>query len=543
MTAPHRVLIADKMSSRAAEILAASPAIEVDVRAGLTAGDLEAVIADYDALLVRSRTQVTAAVIEAGTRLKLVGRAGIGVDNIDIPAASRRGIIVENAPSGNSVTTAEHALCLLMSLARNIPQATASLKAGKWEKSKLSGHELFEKTLGVVGLGNIGRIVADRARGLGMKIVGYDPYIGREAAARLGIELATLDDLFARADFITVHTPLTDETRGLLGADAFAKVKPGVLVVNAARGGIVDEDALLAALESGKVGGAALDVFSSEPPPEGHPLIAHPAVICTPHLGASTGEAQDKVAAEIAEQVVAFFTRNEIINALNIAPVAADLGPQLAPWLDLSKRLGSLIAQLARGGFDSDRNFIDELSVEIIGEPGQLGATACTNAALVGLLQIFLEGPVNEVNAPLIAEDRSLSVTEVKRKKDRDLASAIAVTARFGDTVHVVKGSLYHVADRVEPRVLQVDDFVVEATPRGHILAVLNEDRPGVIGRVGTLLGEREINVSSLHVGQDRKGRGTALALWCLGDEAIPADLVDAVRAAAMVSRAHVISL
>src|SRR5690606_9405280 len=323
------------MSNQAAEILGASSAVEVDVRFGLAAGDLKAVIGDYDGLLVRSRTKVTAEVIEAARRLKIIGRAGIGVDNIDVAAASRRGIIVENAPSGNAVTTAEHALCLLMSLARHIPQATASMKSGKWEKSKFSGTEIMGKTLGVIGLGNIGRIVADRARGLKMKVVGYDPFIGRDAAARLGVELLELDELLSRSDFITIHTPMTAETRGLIGAEALAKMKKGALLVNAARGGIVDESALLASLESGHLGGAALDVFVEEPAPAGSPLVAHPRLICTPHLGASTEEAQEKVAIEVAEQIVAFAERGEVKNAVNAATLPPEVLEQLNPWLEL----------------------------------------------------------------------------------------------------------------------------------------------------------------------------------------------------------------
>ncbi|HKE19154.1 MAG TPA: phosphoglycerate dehydrogenase, partial [Kofleriaceae bacterium] len=362
MSDKFRVLISDEMSPRAAEILAASPAVEVDVRFGLTAGDLLAAIAGFDGLLVRSRSKATAAVIEAGVRLKIIGRAGIGVDNIDVAAASRRGIIVENAPSGNAVTTAEHALCLLLSLARHIPQATASMKAGKWEKNKFSGTEIMGKTLGVVGLGNIGRIAADRARGLQMKVLAYDPFIGREAAARLGVELVDLDDLLSRADFITIHTPLTAETKGLIGAAALARMKRGALVVNAARGGLVDEEALVAALDSGHIAGAALDVFVEEPPPAGSKLVAHPRVICTPHLGASTEEAQEKVAIEVAEQIVAFAERGEVRNAVNAAALAPEVRDQLAPWLDLCQKLGSLVGQLAmpRGG--SGEAFVDKLA-------------------------------------------------------------------------------------------------------------------------------------------------------------------------------------
>jgi D-3-phosphoglycerate dehydrogenase len=541
MSDKFRVLISDEMSPRAAEILAASPAVQVDVRFGLTAGDLKAVIADFDGLLVRSRSKVTADVIEAGKRLKIIGRAGIGVDNIDVSAASRRGIIVENAPSGNAVTTAEHALCLLLSLARHIPQATASMKAGKWEKNKFSGTEIMGKTLGVVGLGNIGRIAADRARGLKMKVLAYDPFIGREAAARLGVELVDLDELFARADFLTVHTPLTNETRGLIGTAALAKMKRGALIVNAARGGVVDEEALLAALESGHIGGAALDVFAQEPPDAGSVLVGHPRVICTPHLGASTEEAQEKVAVEVAEQLAAFAERGEVRNAVNAAALAPEVRGLLAPWLDLCQKLGALVGQLAMAREGTGQTFIDKLAVEVIGEPSERGATACANATLVGLLRPFMAVPVNEINAPIIAADRAIELAEIRRQRDRDLTSAIAVTATCGDRIRVVKGTLYHVGDRVEPRVVQIDDFLVEAVPSGTILVVQNEDRPGVIGAVGSALGVRGINVNGLYVGQDRD-KGVALELWCV-DSPLDDEVVAEIRHLSPVSSAQVVQL
>ena len=539
MSDKFRVLISDEMSPRAAEILAASPAVEVDVRFGLAAGDLKAVIGDFDGLLVRSRSKATADVIEAGKRLKIIGRAGIGVDNIDVAAASRRGIIVENAPSGNAVTTAEHALCLMMSLARHIPQATASMKAGKWDKNKFSGAEIMGKTLGVVGLGNIGRIVADRAQGLKMRVVAFDPFIGREAAQRLGVELYDLDELLSQADIITVHTPLTKETRGVIGTAAFARMKKGSLVVNAARGGVVDEDALLSALESGHIAGAALDVFVEEPPPAGSKLVAHPHVICTPHLGASTEEAQEKVAIEVAEQIVAFAERGEVRNAVNAAALSPELRGQLAPWLDLGRKLGALVGQLASA--PGSESFVDKLSVEVIGEPGERGATAVTHAALAGLLRPFLAVPVNEINAPLIAADRGIEVSEVRRQRDRDLAAAIQVTATCGDRVRLVKGTLYHVGDRVEARIIQIDDILVEAAPSGTILVVHNQNRPGVIGAVGSALGSRGINVNGLYVGLDRD-KAAALELWCV-DAPLADEVVAEIRALPPVTGAQVVQL
>ena len=541
MSEKFRVLISDEMSERAAEILAASPAVEVDVRFGLAAGDLKAVIGEYDGLLVRSRTKVKADVIDVANRLKIIGRAGIGVDNIDVAAASRRGIIVENAPSGNAVTTAEHALCLLLSLARHIPQATASMKEGKWEKNKFSGTEIMGKTLGVVGLGNIGRIVADRAAGLKMKLLGYDPFIGREAAARLGVELVGLDELLTRADFITIHTPMTAETRGLINAEALGKMKKGALLVNAARGGIVDEAALLAALDSGHIGGAALDVFVEEPAPAGSPLVAHPKVVCTPHLGASTEEAQEKVAIEVAEQLVAFAERGEVRNAVNAATLSPEARDQLGPWLGLCEKLGALVGQLAEAP-EGREGFIDKLSVEVLGEPSERGVTACANATLVGLLRSFLDVPVNDVNARIIAADRAIELTEIRRQQGgRDLASGVVVTATCGDRVRSVMGTLYHVGAGRQARVVQIDDYVVEVPLTGPILVVHNQDRPGVIGAVGSELGRRGINVSSLHVGQDRE-KGMALALWCV-DSPLEADVVGAVRGLSDIRSAQVVRL
>jgi D-3-phosphoglycerate dehydrogenase len=411
------------------------------------------------------------------------------------------------------------------------------MKARKWEKNKFEGSEIFGKTLGVIGLGNIGRIAANRAQGLHMKVIGHDPFIGNEAAERLGVELVSVDELLQRADFITIHTPLTETTKGLLDAAALAKTKKGVLIVNAARGGIIDETALLAALESGHVGGAALDVYVKEPPPADHPLIAHPRVICTPHLGASTDEAQQKVAVEVAEQFVAYVERGEVKNALNVASVSSEAKVKLAPWQELARALGAVVGQLAT----TADGFIDALTVEAIGEPGELGSSAIVSSTLIGLLGHFIDVPINEVNAPVIAQDRGLEVTEAKRNIDRNFAAAVVVTARAGKVSRTARGTLYHLGDRVEPRIVQIDDFVVEVNTRGRLLAVVNHDKPGVIGQVGTLLGKADINVASLSVGQD-KGRGTALALWNVEGE-IGAELLDRIRAVESIDSAQVIEL
>ncbi len=532
MTTKFRVLISDSMSKQAAQTLSASSAVSVDDRGGLSADELVSVIGEYNALLVRSRTKVTEEVIAAGASLQLIGRAGIGVDNIDIAAASRRGILVENAPNGNSITTAEHAICLLASLARNIPTATASMKAGKWEKKILGGRELCGKSIGVIGLGNIGRIAADRARGLKMKLLGYDPFIKRDDAARLGVELLELDELLARADFITIHTPLTDQTRGLLDAAAFAKCKPGLLLVNAARGGIVDEKALLAALEAGQVAGAALDVFEKEPPAKDHPLVLHPRVICTPHLGASTTEAQDKVAVEIATQIVAFAERGDVINAINAVAIPPDEREQIAPWLELATSVGALAAQRSAIGK------IDAVEIEIAGVPS---GRAATTAVLVGLMKNLSDQAVNSVNAGVLAKDLGITIADNSRDRDRQFESSISIRVRAGENSGFVRGALIGIGSQQLARVVQLDEALVEAPATGNLLVLKNHDRPGVIGRVGTLLGEGAINVNSLHVGQDTTG-DLAVAVWNLATPA-DAEMVAKVRALENVLTADAISL
>jgi D-3-phosphoglycerate dehydrogenase len=530
--ARFRVLIADDLSPRAVDILSAHPDVSVEVKTGLKGDALYAALAGVHALAVRSATKVTAEVLERAADLKIVGRAGIGVDNIDVKAASRRGVIVMNTPSGNAITTAEHALFLLCALARHIPQATASMKAGKWDKKRFQGSELFDKTLGVVGLGNIGRIVADRALGLKMKVIAYDPFLSSDAALRLGVESVTLDDIWRRADMITLHTPLTDETRGLIGPAALAKMKPGVLIVNAARGGIVDEAALVAALDAGQVGGAALDVFVEEPPPAGHPLIAHERVICTPHLGASTEEAQEKVAVEVAEQILAYLLRGEIKNAVNVPSVAVEHQARLQPYLELADKLGMLLGQLATS--------VETVEIEMVGDVAEVGGKAMAGAALAGLLRPHLDVPVNAVNARVLAAERGLGVSETVRLHGANFTSSIAVRALGKDGEHSVKGTVFSTGDGAEPRVVRIDRCHLEVVPEGRVLLLRNEDRPGVIGAVGTLLGSRGINVSRMQVGLD-KARSEALQLWNV-DASLDGATLEAIRKVAGVKWATVVS-
>jgi len=469
-------------------------------------------LAGAQALIVRSATRVTAGVFEAAPNLKAVGRAGVGVDNVDVSAATRRGIVVMNTPHGNATSAAELALGLMLALVRHIPQAAASTRAGRWEKQRFTGSELCGKTLGVIGLGNIGRLVAERAVAFRMRVLGYDPFVAPAEASRFGVELLPLEGVLERAEILTIHVPLTPDTRGLLGASALARTRRGVLLVNAARGGIVDEAALIEALRSGQVGGAALDVFDKEPPGQ-HPLLGMDNVIATPHLGASTEEAQDAVSVEIAEQIAAYLVRGEVRAAVNLPPLPPDALRRLGPWLELGSRLGSLAGQLAPEG-------LSEVEVEVVGDVAELGAASVGTSVVAALLGTFLDAPVNVVNARLIAADRGLRVTEIRRAAGHDFKSAVAVRLRgTGGGERLCRGTLFHIGDQAEPRIVQVDSFPVEVVPEGPLLFVRNHDRPGVIGAIGTLLGQRGVNVARLEVGQDR-ARGEAMALWSLDSPA-----------------------
>jgi D-3-phosphoglycerate dehydrogenase len=492
-----KVLVSDSLAPQGIEILERAEGIEVVDKPGLSPGDLLVAIKDADALIIRSGTQVTAEVIDAADRLQVIGRAGIGVDNVDVAAATARGIVVMNTPGGNTVTTAEHALALLISLARHIPQATASMKAGRWDKKSFVGLELFNRTLGVIGLGNIGRIVAERARGIGMKVIAYDPFLSEEAAAKLEVELVSVDGLLERADAITVHVPRTKDTIGLLGREAFGKVKKGVLVVNAARGGIVDEAALLEALDDGTVAGAALDVFEQEPVPADHPLVAHERVICTPHLGASTEQAQVNVSIAVAEQVRDLLVSGVVNNALNVPSISREHAARIRPYLALAEKLGRFQGQLCRGS-------IEQIEIEYTGEAAELTVAPITVAVLKGLLESVSE-QVNMVNAPVIAQEHGIRVIESKATRTSDFASAIG-TRVTGCANRLIVGAIFH---DDQPRIVRVDDFMLEAIPEGPTLLILNHDQPGVVGTVGTLLGEAGVNISRMQLAL-HKERGEA---------------------------------
>lgn len=496
-----RVLVSDSLSPQGVEILKQA-GLTVDVKTKLTPEQLLEEIGQYEGLVVRSATKVTAKVLDAGLKLKVVGRAGSGLDNVDLEAATKRGIVVMNTPGGNTITTAEHAVAMICALARQIPQATASTKSGKWEKSKFMGVELYQKVLGVVGLGQIGSHVAKLGQGLMMKVMAYDPYLSEERARQMGVEQATIEHLFRTADFITIHTPLTPETTNLIRAETIATMKDGVRIVNCARGGIVNETDLYQALVSKKVGGAAMDVFEKEPADPANPLLTLENFICTPHLGASTTEAQENVAVAVAEQIVDLLVKGVIRNAANIPSVPADLLPQIQPYLTLGEKLGAFEAQRLDGG-------IKRVTVEYHGDVSNLPTPPVTVAILKGLLNPILEASVNYVNAPVVARERGIELNEIKRSDAGDFSSLVVVELQVGDRTSRIAGTLFH---RREPRIVSIDDFSVEVVPEGAMLAVSNTDRPGVIGTMGTLLGKHQVNISRMQLSRERPG-GRAISV------------------------------
>ncbi|MBY0511623.1 MAG: phosphoglycerate dehydrogenase [Rhodospirillaceae bacterium] len=519
-----KVLISDKLSAAAVEIFK-NRGIDVDVKTSLKPEELLAIIKDYDGLAIRSNTKVTKAVLAAATNLKVVGRAGIGVDNVDTEADTARGVVVMNTPFGNAITTAEHAISMMMALARDIPTANASTHAGKWEKSRFMGVELYGKTLGVIGCGNIGSIVADRALGLKMKVVAFDPYLSEERARDLGVEKADLDTIFARADFITLHTPLTDNTRGIISAKSFAKMKKGVRIINCARGGLVNEADLKAAIESGHVAGAALDVFEEEPA-KTNALFGMEKVVCTPHLGASTNEAQENVALQIAEQISDYLLSGAVTNALNMASVSAEDAPRLRPYMRLSEELGSFAGQLVQSGLKG-------VTVEYSGHVASLNTRPLTSILLKGLLGPLMES-VNMVNAPAIARERNIKVTEVKHDDNDLYQTLIALTIETDAGKSSVSGTLFGAS---LPRLVDIDSIHIEAEIGANMLYVTNTDKPGFIGALGTTLGQAGVNIGSFHLGRSKSG-GDAIALLQL-DQPVNDDLLAKVKALPHVKKAQ----
>lgn len=521
-----KVLISDKLSPRAKEIFE-ERGVEVDVKPGLSPDELRAIIGDYDGLAIRSATKVTSDILEAATNLKVVGRAGIGVDNVDRDAATQRGVVVMNTPFGNSITTAEHAISMMMATARQIPAANASTHAGKWEKSKFMGVELFGKVLGLIGSGNIGSIVADRAQGLKMRVVAYDPFLSQERAKEMGVEKVELDDLLARADFITVHTPLTESTRNLINKDTIAKMKDGVRIVNCARGGIVNEVDLLEGINSGKVAGAALDVFEQEPAKE-NVLFGNEKVVCTPHLGASTAEAQENVAIQVAEQMADYLLTGAVTNALNMPSVSAEDAPRLKPYMKLAEQLGSFAGQVTETG-------LSKVRIEFEGHVASLNVKPLVQAALAGLLKPFSDS-VNMVNAPVIARERSIEVAEVTHDRPGDYQTLIKLTVETERMERSVSGTLFG-GDK--PRLVNIKGIEIEAELTSHMLYVTNEDKPGLIGNLGMVLGEAKANIATFHLGRAEAG-GDAMSLIQL-DAPLEDEILDRIKNIPLVKQAKVL--
>jgi len=522
-----KVLISDKMSERAKEIFDAR-GIEVDVKTGMSEDELISCIGEYDGLAVRSATKATQTMLEAADNMKVIGRAGIGVDNIDVAAATARGIVVMNTPFGNAITTAEHAIAMMMSLARQIPEANASTQESKWEKSRFMGVELTGKTLGIVGCGNIGAIVADRALGLKMKVVAFDPFLGEDRAREIGVDKVDLDELLQRADFISLHTPLTDQTRGIIDAAAIAKTKRGVRIINCARGGLVVEADLKAALESGHVAGAALDVFETEPAKD-NPLFGMENLVCTPHLGASTDEAQVNVAIQVAEQMADYLLDGAVVNALNMASVTAEEAPRLAPYMKLAEQLGSFAGQLTESDLKS-------VTIEFEGHAAELNTKPLTAAILQGLLAPVLDS-VNMVNAPVMASERGIEVSEVRTERDGDYQTLVRLTVVTDELTRSVAGTLFG-GDR--PRLVDVKGVPMEAELRKHMIYVTNEDKPGLIGGLGTVLGDAGLNIATFQLGRTEAG-GDAIALVEV-DHAVPDEVLAAVAALPNVVQAKALN-
>ncbi len=521
-----KVLISDKLSPAAVAIFKRR-GIEVDVKPGLTPADLRAIIGEYDGLAVRSATKVTKELLAEARKLRVVGRAGIGVDNVDVKSATAAGVVVMNTPYGNAITTAEHAIAMMFALARQIPEATVSTKAGKWEKNRFMGVELFGKVLGLIGCGNIGSIVADRAQGLKMRVIAYDPYLTEKRALELGVEKVELDTLLEQADFISLHAPLTEGTRNILSRENLAKTRKGVRIVNCARGGLVDEAALAELIKAGHVAGAALDVFETEPAKES-PLFALENVVCTPHLGAATNEAQENVALQVAEQMSDFLLTGAVTNAINMPSVTAEEAPRLAPYMELCRLLGTFAGQLTAA---QDGN-IRKVAIEYEGQAAKLNARPLTAAALAGVLGPMLEG-ANMVNAPVLARERGIDVAETVHDRDSEYQTLVRVVITTDKQSRSVAGTLFA---GTKPRIVEIKGIPVEADFARHMLYVTNRDKPGFIGRFGATLAGAGINIATFHLGRAEAG-GDAICMVAV-DEPVPEEVLAMVRTLPLVVQA-----
>lgn len=529
-----KVLVSDNLAPVGAQILREA-GLEVDIKTGMSPEELKKEIAQYDGLVIRSATKVTAEIIEAAEKLKVVGRAGIGLDNVDVPAASKRGIVVMNAPDGNATTAAEHALAMMMALTRNIPQATARLKAGGWDKKKFQGREVTGKTLGIIGIGRIGAIVANRAQGLHMKVIAYDPHMPKDLVDKLGVELVSFDGLCKRADYISVHVPLTKETRKLVSADAFRMMKKDAMFIDCARGGVVDEEALYEALKNKEIAGAALDVFEKEPTSlETTPLLGLDNFICTPHLGASTAEAQENVAVTIAEQMADYLLNNTVVNAVNVPSVSAEVLSKVRPYVSLAEMLGSFHMQIAKGS-------VEEVNIEFIGDLASMVTSPITVAFLKGLFTPILKDAVNFVNAPMIAKERGIRVTESKTAESDDFTNLLSIKVKTSEDENVLAGTVF---GKKEPRLVRLNTFRLEALPDGPMLFVQNLDVPGVIGALGVTLGKEGVNISRMTVGREEgNGDHTRNIILLNTDSLVSKEQLDKVKKLENITSAMVLDL
>ncbi|MDM8537743.1 phosphoglycerate dehydrogenase [Desulfobacterales bacterium HSG17] len=512
-----KVLVSDNLGEIGIQMFQEAEGIEVDVKTGLAPEELKSIIGDYNALVIRSATKVTEDLLESATQLKVVGRAGIGLDNVDIPAASKQGVVVMNTPTGNVVTTAEHAIAMMLSLSRNIPRGTSTLKDGKWEKKKLQGREIFNKTLGVIGFGKIGSIVADRARGLKMNVIIHDPFVTPERIEKAGFESVTIDELYKRADYLTVHVPKLKDTLGFINKDAFEQMQDGVMLINCARGGIVNEADLYEAMKSGKVAGAALDVFETEPP-ENSPLFELDNFICTPHLGASTKEAQTNVAVAVAEQIINYLQTGTIVNAVNVPSVTGELLEKLGPFLSLGDRMGCLMSQLICGP-------LKDLTIEFMGDFQGLDLSPVSTAIIKGLLAPMVKDMVNSVNAPLMAKERGIKVSETTSADAEDYLNLIRVHAETTEMSTTLAGTVF---GKNDPRIVKINKFRLEMIPHGHSAIIHNQDKPGAIGSIGMCLGKNSINIGRMLVGQEDEGDRNIIFLRT--DTSIPDAVVEELR-------------
>lgn len=533
MKTNYKVLVSDPLGDRGLEIFKKEPQIEVDVRTGLGAAELKKIIGNYDAIVVRSSTHLTKEIIQEAKRLKIIGRAGVGVDNVDLATATKQGVIVMNTPEGNTISTCEHTMSLLMALARNIPQACASVREGEWKRTQFMGTELNGKVLGIIGFGRIGREVAVRANAFGMRILAYDPFIAKESVRQLGVEFTDFDTLLKTSDFVTLHVPLTEATKNIINEKTLQMMKPGVSVINCARGGLIDEKALYQAIKSGRARGAALDVFEEEPPGQNSLLAADIAnrVIATPHLGAATQEAQENVGISVAQQVVDALLERGIRNAVNLPSLDFETMRVLKPWLVLAERIGSMHAQLFGGSFR-------DVSIRYGGEVTSFNVAPLTIGVIKGLLTPICGESVNYVNAPTIAKERGIAVSESKTTQAEDFTTFISVEVVMDHQKNLIMGTLF---GNLDPRIVRINEFFLEAVPKGDVLVIHNEDEPGVVGGIGSILGKNKVNIAEMTLGRVAKGAKTFAMTVINTDQTVPANVLKELKAFRPIIDAKVI--